>query len=228
MKLSQPRRTNVDLSLLTAFAIAVSLLSVWASAYAEPPKSERRYDQGPLKHNEFRKDAEDAIPGRAKTMARVMYSYRTQIERKGPERFQVQLTSLDAYSVFLPKESWWSYRNSIALLDHEQGHFDIAEITARRLELAVRQAIKKGQSIGGFGKTLKQANAELSKKLQRVIDIANEQSVEENADYDRKTLHGARVGSQAEYRRIQKLTLEKLAKQLDRISRNDAKSAKSK
>lgn len=183
------------------------------SAEAAKPKH-RRYSQGPLKLTEFRRDAREALPFRAMTMTRVMYDYKFDVKQTSSTRFEATLTSLNAFSVFLPNESWWHDRARQSLLDHEQGHFDIAEISARRLQLAFRQALAEKKPIRGAGKSMAAARGELEKKLKQVFDFANEQAVEENRQYDLQTRHGNRYGSQDEFRRIQLLTLNKLGEQL--------------
>lgn len=174
----------------------------------------RRYDQGPLKLSEFRRNTKDSIRGRANTMTRVMYEYKTYAKQTKPKHFEVELRSMKVYSIFLPEASWWNHPPSDALLDHEQGHFDIAEITARRLQASFRKALKSGKTIRGLGRSLEAAQKQLEAKLQKVIDLANKQSLEENQEYDSLTRHSVLVSAQAEYRRIQKLTLDRLAKQL--------------
>lgn len=182
---------------------------------AEKPKQKpRRYDQGPLSISEFNTDSPQAVRGRAFTMARIMYEYKTIEKRLNANRYQVELKSLDTYSIFDRENSWWGHRPSQALLDHEQGHFDIAEIASRRIDLAMRKAIKQRKTIRGLGRNLRRAREDFESKLRQAIDLAQKQAEEENADYDEQTMHGIRTSRQSEYRRIQKLTLEKLAREL--------------
>lgn len=193
--------------------LLVLFLLMLSSAMAANPKL-RRYNQGPLRHSEFRTDAPQAQSHKAKTMTRVMFTYKFSGQQTSEERYEMTLQSLDAFSVFLPNESWWHHRARPSLLDHEQGHFDIAEIAARRLQLAFKKAIAGDKPIRGVGTTAKAAKAALEKKLQFVFDAANEQAVEENLQYDLRTQHGIRHGNQAEMRRIQKLTLARLGEKL--------------
>ena len=195
--------------------------------FAASPSKQRRYDQGPLKYSEFRQNSKDSMPGHAQTIAQVMYQYKTFIKQTARDRFEVRLTSLETYSVFLRSQSWWNHPESEELLDHEQGHFDIAEISARRLELSFRETLKNGKPIRGTGKSKRAANYDLEQKLQKVFDLANEQSLDENRQYDQQTRHGARHGQQSEFRRIQKLTLEKLAKELGGSQKAKARKSKS-
>ena len=106
---------------------------------------ERRFDAGPLKIREFVGNPARQN-GDAKTMARVMFQYEFTSRRTSKNRVAVRLSSFHAYSVFLPKESWWRPSARAELLDHEQGHFDLVEIAARRVTLVVERMFKKKET----------------------------------------------------------------------------------
>ena len=209
----KPKRTRPFASIGWRWPLVWLFVGLGSAVHAEKPKN-RYYSQGPLKLSEFRQYAPEAQRFRAFTMTRVAYRYEFDGKQTAPDRFETTLKSLVVYSEFLPKESWWHRRAPANLLDHEQGHFDIAEITAIRLQLAFRKVLNGGRPISATGITLQDAKLALNKKLQLVFDAANKQAAEENRQYDLQTRHGNRFSTQAEVRRIQTLTLKQLQGQL--------------
>lgn len=180
-------------------------------------QAERKYNMGPLRISEFKGDGGVLSTGKAYTSTRTMFSYKFRVKRARPNRFTAELKSITIYSVFLPDSSWWNSPPSAELLVHEQGHFDIAEIAARRLQLAFETTdVKK---IRGSGPTQKEAEQSLAEKLRHVVDVADKQIAAENIEYDATTGHGNWQRNQQEQHRIHKLTLEKLEKQLNPESR---------
>ena len=174
----------------------------------------RRYDQGPLKIDEFRRGPTGSVPGRALTMTRVFYNFEFETKQLARDEFEARLTSLEAFSVFLPDESWWNHPDSDRLLAHEQGHFDIAELAARRVQLTFKKLLKNNKAITALSRTPQAAAQALDEKLAKVIQVANDQAVEDNKLYDLQTRHGARVARQEEYGRILLLSLKRLNKDL--------------
>ena len=96
--------------------------------------------------------AEDAQPGKAYTMTRVLFKYSFHVRGRAGQH-EARLTAIKVYSVFLPEASWWAAKEDEWLLDHEQGHLDIAEIAARRLQLTFNRRFKAKRWISATGKT---------------------------------------------------------------------------
>lgn len=193
------------------------------SLLADDPVSkttkQRRYAQGPLRADEFRAKPNRQASGYALTMARVMFNYRFELQQLQDKKFEATLNAFESFSVFLPEESWWNYHSDETLLGHEQGHFDIAEIAARRVQLAFDRRMSDSKKVTATGSTAKAAQQELMKKLDKVMQIVNDQAVAENKEYDLRTRHGMRFNNQAEHRRIQLLTLERLGNSLKKSRR---------
>ena len=181
---------------------------------AKKREKQRHYDDGPLKIKEFAGDSPRFTRLEAMTVTRVALDYKFRVSRAGTG-YRATLKSLSVKAVFLPNESWWRAPHDEALLDHEQGHFDIAEIAARRLRLAFRKLLRGSRKLSATGDTAEEAGAALVAKLEKVNQISEKQTAIEHEEYDRTTLHGVRYGTQAEQRRIHKLTLEKLKNELD-------------
>lgn len=107
----------------------------------------------------------------------------------------------DVYALFNKNKSWYRDQSS-TLLAHEQLHFDIAELYARK-------ARKKIKELAAAGETdLKVYNREVQK-------ILNESNLVDQR-YDVETLHGAMTNKQKEWREKVKaeiLALEKYKNQ---------------
>lgn len=182
-------------------------------AAKEPQQSFRRYQEGPLKIQEFTGVPDETLFGDAYTATSVEFRFRYKVRNEG-KRFVARLIHFDAYSVFLPERSWWKNSASPSLLDHEQGHFDIAETTARRIQLAFDKSMAGKKWIESAGDTSVAATRKLRGTLTKVIDLANARMEQENRDYDRATRHGMRFRDQSEFRGFQKRTLERLEQSL--------------
>ncbi len=181
------------------------------SATQKIADSPRRYAQGPLQVREFTGRAKRYTGRQAMTMTRVMFEYKFQTNSQRDGTFATTLTRLQTYAVFLPKESWWTTGNNPDLLDHEQGHFDIAEITARRIQGAFDKVLKGGGDVTATGNSQQQSEQALLANIRKVIRVAEQQADHDHLEYDQVTSHGLRYAKQSEVRRIQKLTLAKLA-----------------
>ena len=177
----------------------------------------RRYEDGPLKIKEFRGKPDDRSGGDAFTYCTVHFEFTYEV-RPSRGMFTATLTSFKAFALFFPDKSWWIERAPRDLLDHEQGHFDIAEATARRLEYTFAKAFSEKRRIQARGTSQDTAITALRSKLNQVVNVANEQATQDNLNYDAMTLHGTRLSRQAEHRRIQKATLVRLAKKISQLT----------
>jgi hypothetical protein len=102
----------------------------------------------------------------------------------------------DVAAVFVKNKSW-SDAQTKELLAHEQLHFDIAELYARK----IRQVIAE----------LAEAGEEDVKNYNRAIQKLLHESNEVDIQYDLETLHGAMQNKQAEWSKNVKTELKALA-----------------
>lgn len=219
------RWTGVGLMLMFSHHACIPLQAQTDQRVTKASK-ERRYDAGPLQRKEFIGRPDRSTGRTAATMTRVMFQYRFRSRRIRAGKVEVRLTSMEAYSIFLPRESWWISSPDPELLDHEQGHFDIAELAARRVQLVFDRMLAKRESISAQARTEAAATELVVKKLEKVMKTINEQSNEENREYDRSTNHGLHRQSQTEHRRVHQLTLAKLEKELAKLNRQPARLKK--
>ncbi len=205
-----------------AWLLLLTLLTTGVLAEEKQTKL-RRFADGPLRIEEF-KGKPDRLSGDAYTANRVDFKYDYVLTGKGG-RVEARLKTFEAYSLFLRESSWWKSSAREFLLDHEQGHFDIAEAAARRAQLGFDKVFAEKKVIRAYGATKEEAIKKLSDKISRVMKVANEQATEDNREYDAITSHGMRPRIQAEQRHVHKATLDRLAKELEAV-RNRRKKPK--
>lgn len=219
--LTHTRRKSVAATLFVfGTLVGYGCVAVSADEIPRPtsPTAPRKYKNGPLRVEEFLGTPDFRSPGDAFTASNVQYSFRYQVKQERG-RYRASLTSFDAFAVFLKKQSWWRPETASEILDHEQGHFDIAEIAARKLQYAIQKVLNSGKGFEAMDQTPEKAAEKLKKNLESVIQAANQQAELANREYDSMTKHGLRFGSQAEFRRVQKASLQKLAKLLKELKR---------
>lgn len=204
--------------ILSAWTIAISCLPAF-SLSEEVASTYRKYQDGPLQIKEFKATPAKHAGGDAYTQCSIEFRFNYTYEKRD-KLFVTTLTSFDAFSVFLPEKSWWKQQASPAILDHEQGHFDIAEVNALRLQIAFAKSFNNKRKIQGTGTTYDAAVKELRGSLSKVMQLANEQATQAHLDYDASTMHGMRYRRQGEQRRIQKATLQQLNKELTSLRKS--------
>lgn len=162
---------------LLAMAIAVAPLCLAgqaSSAQGQAKSAPRDWtEQRPLTWDDFLAPPDAASKGAALTAYEIQA--RTVCEEAGPA-FRVTVR-------FLPNQSWVKPRQRKAqILAHEQGHFDLAEVTARRLraELAL---LDHGCADGNAAFT-------------RLVADFQSRDLELQRSYDRQTMFGTGSGAQ--------------------------------
>ena len=199
--------------------IVALLICSWAQAEQERTPELRAYSAGPLKRDDFRGKPDYSASGQAYTDVQVKFNYELDLQRDR-RGIEARLVSLTAHSFFMPQSSWWKLESTDPqLLDHEQGHFDIAEICAQRVQLTFAKSIAKGRGLTGRGTSKQDAIEKLKKKIDQVMELANRQTVEQSKEYDAMTRHGIMPREQSEMRRVQKATLQKLVSENKKLAR---------
>lgn len=174
----------------------------------------RRYEDGPLTLEDFQAKPPEIRPttltGRrviAWTSTEVRFNYRYSFKQRRSDRaWTGRITSFECFSVVERDKSWNLVPNSQRILDHEQGHFDLTEISARRGQglfekcLADGSLLARGESEADVKQKLDQA---IQVKMQKVLEDARGQQNE----YDRVTSHGLDLESQAAARESQRRQL---------------------
>ena len=180
-------------------------------AKAEKP---RRYADGPLTVDDFagkppqKSTMNLGIVMVANTACVVRYEYRTAVDQRGRDQWTVRVTSFTCVAVLEPAKCWITWCDSRRVLDHEQGHFDLAEIAARRAQQHFNDLIrdKKASASGRDRRTAeRKLDTDIKKAMQEVYDSL----AEAHKTYDEETLHGTSPLAQRRHRQAQRAELEK-------------------
>jgi hypothetical protein len=106
-------------------------------------------------------------------------------------------------------QSWNRYPENERLLDHEQGHADIAQIHCLQARLAFRKLLAKRQAPSATASTPSEAVASLERAIRKEIATFEKAARDSDAQYDRETANGAGP-QQQEWRRIHAETIKEL------------------
>ena len=203
---------------------ALGLLFFWGMATttgAEPLSTGgeanlRPFSDGPLTLDDFQaeppSEGAEAISGRkAMLFPEIRYDFR--YSWKGGGKVTVSATSVTIWSAVDQKKSWFKAKETAnaELLDHEQGHFDVAQCHALRLQTECDRLLA-GQKLSVVAASEEEGKAALRERLQKLVKQVAAESHQENEEYDRLSVHGSEGTQQAELRKIQKLELARLLK----------------
>ena len=111
----------------------------------------------------------DNITMVANTMCVVRYSYRIRTNSERDGTWTARLTHFECFSAIEPEKCWNSVPESPRVLDHEQGHFDLAEIFARRLQRRFDE-LMAGKNASASGLTERVARESLEKEIKKIAD----------------------------------------------------------
>lgn len=179
----------------------------------------RRYSDGPLTANDFGATVPDPRPREngvqleAFTFVDIAYDFRYR-SQDSASRTRLTLKSIEVYAVVHRSKSWNLRESSKDLLDHEQGHFDLAAIFALRMQLDFDKQLDEGRGITTTGANEKDAALAMRRDIDRLIRAASEEMVKANQEYDRVTAHGSRRAAQQRERRKQIDELTRLVGEL--------------
>ncbi|GJL76983.1 PEP-CTERM sorting domain-containing protein [Nitrosomonas sp.] len=178
----------------------------------------RSYSDGKLTKDDFKmeppnplkKDNGVELKAEIKTFIRLAVPA-SDIELKGKEGVEVTATpkKISTDSGVNRSKSYNTEKENKEVLDHEQGHLDLAEIQRRKLQAELNKMIKNKKLVG-TGKTVKEAEEDLGKKIQEVVDKHTKELDDADKAYDspEKTNHGLNKEEQKKEREKQKNALE--------------------
>jgi hypothetical protein len=197
-----------DWVLTPSFLLAM-LISSACFAESPNPKTMRLYTNGPLTIADYSSKPADAPPGFG-AMTDTELRYHTEYEFvANPVGISCRVKKLVFYAVLAPKTSWADPNRIEALLDHEQGHFDITHKHALLAKkLLEPKALRK--QLSETAPTAELARDLLAKRLAAEVKPFSERGIAENKAYDEATRHGTLAEAQAEWRERQKLEIAEL------------------
>jgi hypothetical protein len=144
------------------------------------------YTQRPLEVGDFRGDVPDKRPLEeprieAYSHIELRYSYQVATRRRGT-RWRVELADVEVHALFHRGKSWNAQPTYAPLLDHHQGHFDLAELVAREAQRQLRQGTRPPRQLMGQGASEREAAEDLERQIQRQL-AGHVESLERDIDY---------------------------------------------
>jgi len=149
----------------------------------------------PLQWRDFRGpvDPDAAAIQVAMTATTLRWRYEYQLERSSAScRYWIATVAADA--VFNPGDSWVKPGQATpAVLEHEQGHFDLTQVFKRRLDARTDALIRAPVACQGDTLAGAQAYAEraAAQAIQREFDTVWQEYTAAQAQYDAGTEHGS-------------------------------------
>jgi len=195
--------------------LLVAALSSTATAADEVKKKPtdaelamRPYGDGPLSAADYRCPPPNPLPQKngvqlsAMTFTSLHYNTRYRWREVQPEKFEVRLTHFDIVAEVDRRQSWTIRPTDERLLDHEQGHFDVSELNARRIQKKFNELISSG-AVVGHGSDEATAVADMDQQVDSRVHDFLAQERKQQDQYDITTHHGTYHKSQAEERQKQ-------------------------
>jgi hypothetical protein len=180
---------------LQAQIAIIAVIRLYCAGHAAAAEAARKHSDGPLTPADFRaavpdpQPVADGLKMRAMTYTEIRYTTRYRWDESKPDHATAYLTRFNTYARLFSDKSWIKEPMDLRLLAHEQGHFDISEINARR----AREKIKKlmaDKKLVGHGRDERSAIADLDKKIQDQMQTIFDEERTEQTEYDRATNHG--------------------------------------
>jgi hypothetical protein len=181
----------------------------------------RRYSDGPLEAKDFhaavpsRRPRENGVIIDAFTSVDIRYDLRYRGQTNA-SRTTLTLTSIDVYSVVDQSKSWNSQKSNRNLLDHEQGHFDLAAIYAIRMQCDFEKQLAEGRGIKTVGANEADAALALQREVDRLVRPVVDAMIKANERYDVTTSNGSKRELQQRERKQQ---LDKLSRLVDELGK---------
>ena len=134
----------------------------------------------------------------ALTAASLSWSYEYEIQLDA-EHCAYWITGIHAQAVFNPGDSWVKPEHrTAAVLSHEQGHFDIAQVYKLLLDERARPLIDVSQICEG--RTIKKASEfterRIAEQVGTIFDEVWQQFASAQESYDDQTAHGIALEAQ--------------------------------
>lgn len=207
-----PRFAGRQLAIVGLLLAALCQMAIAADADKKKPTDAdlalRPYRNGPLTAADFRcpppnpVPQKNGVPLQSMTYTSLHYSIRYRWREVKPKNVEARLTSFEAVAEVDRRQSWTTRPTDERLLDHEQGHFDVTELWARRLQKKFNELIAAG-TIVGHGEDSATAIADLNGRVDaRVQDYLDAEHKQQD-QYDITTHHGTYHRSQADERQKQ-------------------------
>jgi hypothetical protein len=194
--------------------LALLVVAAGANQGGKKPSKLRPYTDGPLTAGDFAGMAPDQTPINmgiemvANTECEVRYEYRSAVEQRGPNLWTARITSFTCTATVEPAKCWNTQPESLRVVDHEQGHFDLAEIAARRARKHFAGLIRDRKATAS-GRDRRAVERDLDAQIKKAMNELYEGLAKAQKTYDEETHHGTAILAQSRHREWQRAELEK-------------------
>lgn len=227
--------------------IAAALAALSSSTLAS--NGEKAYSEGPIKASDFQGKVPkplpvvDGITLKSETATSLGIDVPDYVSSGTPnpdETLKVTTSSkAPAVAATLDRmQSWIDPGSSgdAGLIDHEQGHFDLAEKEARLLQatynameaqgqLTVTQTLPKGATQEDFDKAVAENRKSIAQRIDKAYHEAVAANQRDGIAYDKATAHGTKADEQKKAREAQRKALTDPNRRDERKKGPDGKSA---
>jgi hypothetical protein len=193
------------------------LLCILPSARAQETPRARLYTDGPLTATDFQGEPDKSKAFWAWTATDIRYTYQYRYRTENNATIAT-LSEIKVWAELDRAKSWNTRPKNALLMDHEQGHFDIAHIHAWNAQLTLHKDMRAGKGPKAQAGDQKAAVAALEEKVRAMMKDYLEASNEANRQYDIGTASGNDAAKQAEARRAQQLRLRELVAEQEKFA----------
>lgn len=203
------------LASLVLTLLALLVVTAAANQGGKKPANLRRYADGPLTVEDFAGRPPEKTPINmgiemvANTDCEIRYEYRSAVEQRAADLWAARMTRFTCTAVVEPTKCWTTVPESLRVLDHEQGHFDLAEIAARRTEKHFAGLVRNRKATAN-GRDRRAAERGLDAQIKKAMQEVYDSLAEAQKTYDEETRHGTAILTQSRHRAWQRVELEKL------------------
>lgn len=197
------------------YGLLVALSIGGAERLAAATEGTRLYEDGPLTAQDFQATVPPDVAGDAFTGTQLRYDFQYRYQGRDG-RVTATVTEVTVEALVRQDQSWNRRPSDPRLLEHEQGHADNAWIQCLKARLAFDQKRRRGWTASA--PTLAEASEKLSRELTDKLMGFEEEGRAADARYDEETKHGLGP-QQAEWRRVQKATIQELETEWERRAR---------
>lgn len=160
----------------------IFLLLLTAFAFAQEKEKLEWNENRPLTWNDFKAEPKESVPYEANTNTGILFSWNYSTESGEP------VLKYEVLSNFYPESSWVkNVEETNYLLGHEQLHFDITELNARKLRKAIDE-YKPGRNI--------------RKELNQLYEQIEQERVKMQNRFDVETNHSQNKEAEAKWRKF--------------------------
>lgn len=183
--------SNHNVKVFAAVALVIAGVfgsTAHAAEKTTTPAGERPYSDGPLTPGDFLGPIPNDPPPRIQAVTEVAFRWKTEYRyARLNGSIVAKLTRVTFTAMVVRDKSWNSRKDDRYLLGHEQGHFDISQMHAIEMEMALTERIRAGKPPMGKGADEAAAARDLEVKVREFAETQAAVHRERQVKYDEVT-----------------------------------------